>query len=933
MHVLFRKIFNVYPGEERRALLFALLGLTWSLAVNLGLQYSEALFLIHVGASALPQIYMISAAAMLLPALFLFRNVNRLAAATLFKGIIRLLITFYAVVYLLLLSGCGATVWIWYLLRVASFLLWGIMVTGYWTFTDQYHNMQDAKRLYVLFSSAIFAGLGCTGLTMRTALFTFEQIVIAVIALAALALLLVRSIDRKLHIAHDDSAKEEVEISLPMALTRFFGLLLHSPFALLIMVSNFMICLMWVTTEFNYLSVFDQVYDSEALITQNVGTQAPLILFLGECVAAVSISNLVFGLFFYSRITRRFGIGNMLLFSPTVIAFAFVGWMRFELLAFMLLAYFIVEGSLEVIDDSNFNLLLNAVPRRLKYRVRIAIESFLEPLAMLLGGLLLSIPHINSGVLALTAACTVLGLALWIQRSYHNAIYRTLAENAIHVERTISNWFQTMGKREQERERRSLYRYLYDSDPTYVLLAAEALLQLGERDDLGRILKIGCTLSEPDQVQLLALFNKMECERYPEVTRQLQCWLSDSKKGSTLQTQLLFTLAKQGLLSSDCLINDLNSSNLNVQAAAILTLKKGDQQLPARHHAQNRLRADRKIAQLLASADEDARITAIKLIAEDDEPQQLQLLLPYIGNSSLRVARHAMEAVAQRANSRDRHNAKVVIEWMQKNHDSAFRVAALKALERFNATALIRDILNASARFHQSERMYVKEMLTNMGKPAIPKLLAVAKESSLPHRCRSLAVEVLGVIALPYLHANLHQIVTVEIERAYFYFCHREWIQGDNPKLDLSLLVEAMQRGFHSVIEFIIHLLSSAGEVEGATFLCRLYKSGDSKQRGQVVETLEKTCDRAIFQALRPLIEEVAPEMLIEQALVSLDQCLTLEELLSVMSRSSSQVDQVVAATLCKQLQLPGWRDAITNQATHNRNAIFQHLAKELLKP
>lgn len=932
MQALFRKVFNVYPGEERRALLFALLGIVWSLAVNLGLQYSEALFLVHIGADALPKIYMASAVAMILPAALLFRVVNRVAADKIFLAIIALMATFYSFVFLLLITGYSGSDWFWYLLRVVSFQIWGVMVTGYWTFTDQYHNMQDAKRLYVLFSSAIFAGLGLTGLTMRAGAFSFEFIILSVVALSLFSCYLVQKIVKTLHEAHDETPIEETVAGNNLSFKHFLKQLRHSPFSLLIMASNFVIFLMWITAEYNYLSIFDKLYDPETVKVEGVGVAAPLTLFLGQCVAAVSLINLVFGLFFYSRTARRFGVGSLLLFSPTVLAMAFIGWMRYEALAFMILAYFVVEGSLEVIDDSNFNLLLNTVPRRLKYRVRIAIESFLEPAAMLIAGALLALPYINSKALALALALLALLIALMLRSRYHKAVYRTLAENAIHFERKVKEWFLAMGSRERKQERAHLYSYLSSSDPADALLAIEGILKLAEAPDITLILEKASTFSEEATLRFFDLLVDTGFFCHPKVTEKLMQWLKDSDNSAKTTKELLYILAKQGLLSPDTLYQELESADLKLRAAAILALKKGGAKQPIKAIATNRKTADLAIEELLNSDSEEEIATALNLIGEDDSPKQIHRLLPFLEHPNLSISRKAMQAIAKLANKQLRHNAKTLIRLMRRSQDSEFRKAAIRALGKFNDATLIRDIIVASSHFRQSERRLIEEIITAMGKRAVPKLLAVTKDLSIPHRCRALAGRILGHLALPYLQANLEEVVTIEIEKAYFYYYHKEFIESRYPEYQLQLLVDAMQTGFHTVVEFIIRILSAAAEVEDSTLLCRLFRSGNSKLRGQVVESLEKTCDRSIFRKLRPLLEEIPPEMVMRHFSKSMKPPLTLEELLEVMSSSPSQVDQIVSATLQKQLSLPNWREAIAKQAKNNRDELFQHLAQELLE-
>ena len=74
------RLFNLYDGEGKNAFLFGLLAFCWSLGSNLGLKFSDALLLIHVGATALPTIYILSASGMIIPAVLLLLVGNRVSS-------------------------------------------------------------------------------------------------------------------------------------------------------------------------------------------------------------------------------------------------------------------------------------------------------------------------------------------------------------------------------------------------------------------------------------------------------------------------------------------------------------------------------------------------------------------------------------------------------------------------------------------------------------------------------------------------------------------------------------------------------------------------------------------------------------------------------------------------------------------------------------
>ncbi len=173
--------------------------------------------------------------------------------------------------------------WLWFALKVAGFYLFSVLMTCYWTFIDQYHHLQDAKRLYSLFSSTIFLGSGCTGLLMRSGLFDLNHIIVFIIGLLGFTYFWVRKIARDMPlIAHEDTDLENQAYDKFNYLKKFFKSIFSSRFTLLLMTSNFLIYLLLVITEYNYMFTFENHFAHQPGDTTGEGTEANLTLFLGN---------------------------------------------------------------------------------------------------------------------------------------------------------------------------------------------------------------------------------------------------------------------------------------------------------------------------------------------------------------------------------------------------------------------------------------------------------------------------------------------------------------------------------------------------------------------------------------------------------------------------------------------------------------------------
>lgn len=509
---ILQRIFNIYPGEERHALIFAFLGFLWAFGATCGLKFADALFLLHVGAESLPEAYTLTSCGMLGLAVILLYSFHKFSSYRIYLTVLLSGISFYLFVFTCLLLHIGEdSHWLWYALKLAGFFLFAVLMTCYWTFIDQYHHLQDAKRLYSLFSSMIFLGAASTGLVMHSGLLDLEHLIILIIGLFSFTYYWIRHIAQSMPvIAHEDAEHEGQVYEQGHYFKFFIKSILASPFTMLLMTSNFLIYLLLVITEYNYMFTFENDFAAQLDSNAGGGTEASLTLFLGQCLATVSASNLIFGLFIYSRLIRRFGINSMLLITPILLIISFTGWSLSTHLIFPLIGFFVVEGTLYVIDDSNFNLLLNAVPTKLKYKIRVMIESFFEPIGMLTSAMLLSFFQNHSKLLGLILAFCTLCVALTLSANYLKALFFNLSENAIHFQRRMADWINKMSDKQQRAAEKRLLGILKLGDEQAQLFACEGLLAFEDPTILKQLLNDASHMKASTKVKLVFFF-RTEC--------------------------------------------------------------------------------------------------------------------------------------------------------------------------------------------------------------------------------------------------------------------------------------------------------------------------------------------------------------------------------------------------------------------------------------
>lgn len=910
-------------------MLFGFLGFLWAIAVTSGLKFADALFLLHVGAESLPLTYKLTSCLMIGLALFLLYAFHHIQAHKIFLGVISTGIVFYGATYFYLSTEMAQNSnFIWYALRIYGSLLFAVVVTCFWTFIDQFYHLQDAKRLFSLFSSMVFLGVAVTGAIMRSGMIEFQNLTLIIVALLVGVIFWIFKIVREVSPVHDENETEGSKGQEDLSLKKLLFEILSSKFTLLMMVSNFLGYLLLVVTEYNYMSSFQTYFAPQDIVPEGSESEAKLTQFLGQCLATVSITNLIFGLFLYSRFVRRFGIGSMLVITPLILVITFTGWPMTDSLLFPLLGYFVVEGTLYVIDDSNFTLLLNAVPTKLKHKIRVCIESFLEPIGMLVSASLISLAPEQSKTFGLAMAIAWLVVALVLRKLYPKAIYKNLAENAIHFDRPAKEWFTSLSKKEKRSCEHRLLAILRQGEEQSQIFASDSLIRFEDPAIIDKFLREADNLSPHAKIEFIRQLGNTPFGREAHIINHLRDWYINDMDTS-LKGEIYLYLSKLGLSHPDKAWTDYKSPDVKIKGAAILSLMKSSAALPSQEIIENYAFADKQIHLMLASKDENELCMGLYILGCEASPANVDLLIPFLKHDSLKVQRQAVSSLSEIIDPQSSRYGSMLIEALSESKDNEFRLNCLKAIGKLKDSTLAMEIIYKSDRFRPNERRVAEGVIAAMGLRNVPMLLAMTKDLQLPDRCRLLAGRILGKIALPQLRANLYDIIETEVKRAYFYYYHAQTIQKEYPEKDLKILQEALLADYHSVLDFIMQLLGTAGEIEDCELLSRYIRSKQPKVRSQVIETLEKTCEPSIFRLISPLVSDSPHEEQLN-AYIKGEEPLNLEDLLAKMSASPTLGDQIVAAALRYKLNLNDWKSTLKKQM-EGSSEIFHHFGYELL--
>ncbi len=922
---LLHRAFGLYPGEGSLALRFARLAIFWAFGSSCLDTLSDGLFLEKIGAERLPTIYFSISLGMI--------GVSSLVLWSLKSASPYRILTIAMTLGICVCVGAGLfvghfpPVWFWYLIKIAARMFFAVMIACSWTFIDQYHDLQDAKRVYPLYSSAYFFGTILSGAAINLLLdkIGFSALLFSAAGSISLGLLEARGIAHKAKAVHDDTM-EGIFSGSRDTFGAVVRLITRSKFAIVLLLMSLFVQLLITVTEFNYMASFGRFFmDSGQKVAEG-----EIAVFLGKCRALISCCNIFFGIFFYSRFVRRMGLNNAILITPLFFAGVYSGWVFHDAMWLAILGLIAVDGILFTIEDNCFNLLSNAVPTKLKSKVRIINDSFFEPIGMLLSSLLLFAISGASRWLGMGLTLIFLILALIIRAIYSKAIIFNLKDNALHFEWKLKNWLISMTRREQKEAKKDILEALRSPSEETQLLAIESLLQLGE--SLPQILSVARRFGTVSKIHFLRLLESSPFPKDARVIELIDSWTNENESPELAKWAYLY-LAKQGLHHPEKAEDDLDDPDLFLRAAAILTMKKSLANHSFGSAALNRTIAAKKLDLMLKSNRIDEISLGLDILSEENTIESIERALPFLSHEAILVKRTAAKCIACLADKKLARHAPALIEELEASRDNAFRLFILEALGKIADSTTTKEILLASVHFRPNERRKTEEIIVQMGLKIVPLLITLTKDIALPERARLLAGKILGKLALPQLQANLIDILDIEIERAYFYFYFGHTIQNQYPLYDLEMLQSALLSGYQSVIDFIIHLLGAAGSLEDPELLVRALHSRNEKIHSHAVESLEKTCDVRIFKLIAPLVDDMPIEEKMAACLRWQGDYpkLSLSELLGKLEQSPTLFDKIVAVRLKAKLQMPNWREHLREQMKHSPES-FHQFAYELLE-
>ena len=385
---LLQNVLRLEKGEWPKLVQFGMLGFLLQMGLGIGFSAGDAAFFSNVGAAQLPIIFLLTPVVMLVYtsaySFFLMRSsidrVVDLALAGLAVGGVALWALLGAD-----LSPDVKTVF-YYALKLYLVMWYFALYTLFWSYTDTYFHIQDAKRLFPLFAAfcALGTASGALLVHLLADILAMHYFLLLWSAIAVATMPLVRLLRRRWSQIQESELEPAIEqAGSQNSLSMVFDAFRKSKYTRIYAFTLFIILLMTNLIEYQYATVFEASRD-----------EAELAELFGALYAATNIFNLFICLFVFNRLVSRFGVRNVAFILPLTyfLVFGFFFLHGGEIAA--IAAFFAYHGVLTSIEYNNENLLFNAVPSSVKKPVRALIEGMCEPVASLFaGGFLIYTAH------------------------------------------------------------------------------------------------------------------------------------------------------------------------------------------------------------------------------------------------------------------------------------------------------------------------------------------------------------------------------------------------------------------------------------------------------------------------------------------------------------------------------------------------------------
>jgi HEAT repeat protein len=369
----------VRPRERSRALFFTALLTLISAAQTLGLAGSEALLLARLGASRLPLLFIAAAVATVLGSIV---YAARVGSSRNDRLLITMLVGTAVTLGVGALAADAGVVAALPLLFCLFYLTQAVFLNHFWTFSGDFFDSLASKRLFPVFTvGASVGGLaGGVGAVLLTRTLGPVSLIWAWAAILALAALLLRAARRPLRRWGPLELEEADETSME-------GMLGAARYLRGTAIGRWLV----VSSVGMVLAIFVAQYLYSDVFARRFPDPGELATFFGLYLAVTNLIEIALELAVTPWLIRRFGVPTAQLVHPLLMLLSFGGLALNTGVASAVGARMSRELAENAIAQPIRSLVYNALPQRLRGRIRAFLEGIVIYAGMAAAGALLII--------------------------------------------------------------------------------------------------------------------------------------------------------------------------------------------------------------------------------------------------------------------------------------------------------------------------------------------------------------------------------------------------------------------------------------------------------------------------------------------------------------------------------------------------------------
>ncbi len=842
-------LLKIHEGEGSKVLWFTLIGGLLQAGVAIGVSAADSLFLIHLGAAKLPYVYCIMPVLMAVVVPFYSyllerHGVDKLVDTTLFALVLGGVALYCSLtVFGLIEQGPGGD-WVYYIIQMYASLWQIIVFTVLWTCIEEYFDILSAKRLFpVLGGGAALGAILGGGLVAGLTAYIGVPGLFLLWAGLALATYPAMYHVRRAYYKIEETEAEEV-LSLSEQMQNIATAVKSSPYVAYLNLGVLLLMFLTTICEYQYYGIFEKQGDEQALAA-----------LFGRLYMAVNFFNLIICFFVFSRLISLIGVRNTALIQPVSYMLIFGYFMLNLNFGAAILGFFVCNGIQDVIEDNNWNFLLNPVPPQVNKSVRAFAEGFIDPLGASLAGLFLLVFASSSGglkvvnfslsafhisAIAVAGAVMYLVVVLLLRHNYLGSMVTNLRREWLDFSRSEVDVLTGLEVQEQ---RQLIERAAQDTADT---VTAIRVLWLNDRATaIQSVLAILTRASEEEQAKFCPVLADMLQAQDDTIVRQVLDWLE--REQVQLSPRLIEELGRHSLVAPQRWSHWLHSSAAQERAAVTVSLGHS-------WSLENTLQALESIIELFRGSEEE-RILAIRALGSLRQERYAHFLMRYLHDPARVIRQEAVIAINRLVNHESGRLLPPLLDAVE-GGDAESRIIAMEALAKIGDSDCVSALLSMAATFVPFERRKAEQLILSIGLRSIPATVAVLRNPSYSYEARSIAARAIAKLAFPQLRALVPEIIGQEIERAYQYlYYHSVLAEASQASPGMWVLSCFYMDAQLVILEFVLQILALGGRLPDYEMISSSLRSKNLKARANAVEALEQACNRAMFVRLLPLVD------------------------------------------------------------------------------